>query len=216
MQISFIYPNDSASELIDAVEDLNIGISNQNLSSFPVRFLGLLARLALFVIYFIVSWFVFKHVTYSITAKGTETIIMSLFIFLLVYISGIFGIYRLGIYVRKLILSLMKTDEAEESYSFSEYVTRKDPLKKRQKSLRLYQMCDTLKQSQILDATARSDGDYCRIEVSWQSDSDKSVYVFKFPYKTSASNDEIIVDFERELVLLPYLKDMEERSNDEN
>ncbi len=105
---------------------------------------------------------------------------------------------------------MLKADEAEESYSFSQYVTRKDPLKKKQKSLTLYQMCDTLKQSTILDATARSDGDMCKVEVNWQSDKERSVYVFKFPYKINAGSDQIIVDFERELVLLPDIKDLEE------
>lgn len=210
MQISFIYPKDSANELIESVEDLNSSIGNENLISSPVRALGLAVRYGLFIAYIFLAWFILKALTYRVTARGEGVIIPSLLVYVLVFIAGIYGIYRLGFFLRKKILELLKADEAEESYSFSQYVTRKDPLKKKQKSLTLYQMCDTLKQSTILDATARSDGDMCKVEVNWQSDKERSVYVFKFPYKINAGSDQIIVDFERELVLLPDIKDLEE------
>ena len=65
-------------------------------------------------------------------------------------------------------------------------------------------MCDTLKSSKIVDASAICDGDRCRVEVKYKSQNeDFEIFTFSLPYHESPVLDSVIVDLNRKEVIFP-------------
>ncbi len=203
MKIDFVYPPISADNYIDAVEDFNKDIGNDNLKTALPRIVGSVQRVLFFLLYFIFFWYVLRIYVYVITACERDVIIISMLLLITAFLIGLVLVTLVSGYLKMIIILLMRSHGIMESYSFSEYVERRSRNKKKNKELTLYNMCDTLKRSKILDATARCDGDICKVDIQYSNSSGREVLSFNFPYKISDSTQSIVVDFNRELVIIP-------------
>ena len=203
MEIGFVYPDLDADAYIESIDSFNGEISIENLkTSFP-RLIVLLSDVALYILWFIILRTLFFKLLYMITAKGTEIIVFSLFMFFFLILASFNGMTALKKILRPYLLKLMHGKEAQESYSFSAYVERRDGAKKVREKVAFYKMCDTLKKSNILDATAICDGAGCRVEVQFEADDDSSVFTFYLPYHESSDLSSVIVDLNRKCVIFP-------------
>ncbi|WP_026653556.1 hypothetical protein [Butyrivibrio proteoclasticus] len=212
MKINFVYPDMSADSFINVIDEFNGDIGKENLKTLIPRTLGRIFNYLIYVVYFVLIINVFKGLLFLITGRSENVIYLSLFIFIAVFGGLIFSLRPLGKCIRTLIIKGLRSHEFNESYSFSKYVVRKNSAKKKQKELNLYQMCDELKNSaRIVDAAARCDGDMCKVEIKFVSDTGiERFYKFDFPYKLSEDTSDTIVDFTRELVIFPENMDLEE------
>lgn len=203
MEIGFIYPDLDADSFVESIDSFNGEISVENLKTFLPRFIVFISDAALYVVWFFIVRVAYFKLVYAITAKGTEVILFSLILFLLVLLASLAGMATLRKLIRPYLLRLMRGSEAQESYSFSDYVERSDPEKKVRTKVGFYKMCDTLKRSNILDATAVCDGVGCRVEVQFEADNDSSVFTFYLPYHESSGLSSVIVDLNRKCVIFP-------------
>ncbi|WP_071177561.1 hypothetical protein [Butyrivibrio hungatei] len=212
MKINFVYPDISADSFVNVIEEFNGDIEKENLKTLLPRTLGRIFYYLIYAAYFVLALYIFKGLLYLITGRSENVIYTSLFVFIAVFGGLLFSLKSLSKFLRILIIKGLRSHEFTESYSFSKYVVRKNSDKKKQKELGLYQMCDELKKSaRIVDATARCDGDICRVEISFVSDMGiERFYKFDFPYKLSEDTSDTIVDFTRELVIFPENIDLEE------
>lgn len=203
MEIGFIYPDLDMDLFVDTIDSFNGDISSDNLKSFlPRTIVSLLLNVLIYALWLYVLRKAFLWVTFYVTARKTEIIGLFLFLLLLFIIFSLQAIAFLRKKLRPRLLKLFKSEEVQESYSFSAYVERSDEDKLARKEVGFYKMCDTLKKSKITDASAVCDGSMCKVEVAYENPADSSVFTFYLPYH-DGEVDKIIVDFIRKCVVFP-------------
>ncbi len=210
MEIGFIYPDLDTDLFVDSIDSFNSDISLDNKRTFLPRAAVLVLNIFVYVVWALIVRGLFSIITYYVTAKRVTVIGLCLFAYLLGIIASLQGLSALRKKLRPKLLKLFRGEEAEESYSFSAYVERKDGKKLARRDVGFYKMCDTLKRSKIVDATAVCDGSQCKVEVAFENESESSVYTFFLEYH-DGDVDKVIVDLIRKCVIFP-----KEEKTDEN
>lgn len=203
MKISFIYPDLHSSEFIDSLDLINERIGKDNMRLFMPDIILKTIHIALLLLWTIIFKRYFFWITRYVTAKDLGAIVTGLLLYLVLAVLSLqlifFGMKKF----RPVFLHFIKTRDAEESFSFSNYVERKDGNKKALDELDFFKMCDILKDSKITDATAICDGSLCRVEVAYENESSSDVFTFFLPYHENAGLDKVVVDFSRKCVIFP-------------
>lgn len=212
MEISFVYPDLDTDLFVDTVDSFNGDISVDNLRTFlPRTVVFVTLNVAVYIAWVAALWYIIKSLTYTVTARSVEIIGLSLFGYLLFIIFSFQGISMLKKRLRPRLLKALHGEDAKESYTLSAYVERKDGNKLVRRDVGFFKMCDTLKRSRILDASAVCDGEGCRVEVQFENEAESSVFTFYLTYHES-DVDHVIVDLNRKCVIFPK----EEKTDDED
>lgn len=212
MEIGFIYPDMDMDYYVDTIDSFNGDISKENLHTLLPRLLvTLLLNVLVYAVWFVLLKAVFLGVTEYVTAKKVEIIGMSLLGVVLFIIFSLEGIILLRKKLRPVLLKALRSQEAKESFSMSAYVERRDDKKLIREEVGYYKMCDILKKSKVVDATAVCDGSMCRVEVQYENPTDSSIFTFNLPYHDS-DVEHVIVDLNRKCVIFPK----EDKKHDEN
>lgn len=210
MQISFIYPEMNMESYLDTLDGFNSDINLKNIKSLLPRIIASLLSIFTFISWAIVVWIMFYFVTWLITGKSVNTIYLGIALYLIAILFSFDVVRYMLKKSRPLILEIFRTQDKEESYTFSAYVERKEGSKLVKNDVEYYRMCDILRSSRINDATAVCNGDLCKVEVAYSSPKDSGVFTFNLPYHDGSSLDKVIVDFNRRCVIFP-----KEASNNE-
>ena len=212
MEIGFIYPDLDMDSYVDSIDSFNFDISQENLKTLLPRLTLFIVKLLVYVVWLLIVRVLFLKITWAVTAKGAGVIIPSLMGFLVLILVSLQLISYLRKKFRPHLLKLLRGEEAKESFSMSAYVERKDGSKLVRQEVGFYKMCDTLKRSKIVDATAVCDGKECKVEVQYENNGDSSVFTFYLSYHDS-DVDHVIVDLNRRCVIFP--KEVIKNENDE-
>lgn len=213
MEIGFIYPDLDTDLFVDTIGSFNSDISSDNLRTSLPRAAVFVVNVLVYILWALIVRRIFFAVNYFVTAKSVEVIGLCLFLYFLGIVLSLQGLAILRKKLRPHLLKALKADEAVESYSFSAYVERRDEGKLARRDVGFYKMCDTLKRSKIVDATAVCDGTQCKVEVAFENNEESSVYTFFLEYH-DGDVDKVIVDLIRKCVIFP--KEEKKNENEEN
>lgn len=212
MEINVKYPEITAEEYIASIDDFNDEIDDRN-RSFRLTWPRAVASIALFVsviLYIVMFRYIYYRMTWYITAKSELLIIFSLLGFVLCLVLGTIFVFWAVKGSRLAIITLLGGREYEERYSLLQFVERKDEDKhiKARENLAYYKMCDTLRNSDITDASIVCSEDDCRVDIRYLTKDTKvsGVFKFTFPYHYGETNAVTLVDFDRQMVILTSRK----------
>lgn len=205
MDIKFIYPDISADEFIEAVDDLNRDVDICNSMSFLPRLISLAFGSISYVITALLIWLSWHVMVFLITGQERATIIAGLIIMAL-FVPSAFSLQkRFAPVFKAWLLDLLKLKDYEEKFTLREYIDRDDSGKKLNEKLKFYRLCDELKDHKISDATITYDGSECEVDISYADIRTGSDVVrrIKLPLRVVHTGRNVVVDFERECVVYP-------------
>ena len=204
-----MYPDMTADEFLEAVDELNVTISDRNMLSFmPRAFTGLFSAFmyGVTLIFIYLSWLL---LTFLITAADEATIYVGLIIMVLI-VPALLSLQRaVAPALKRAILKWLKLHDYEEKFTFLEHADRSDEAKRVDKDYKFYRFCDEVRAHKIVDAFISYDGDECDVGISFDDEDTGTGLIrrIRLPVRIVEDLDCIVVDFERRCVCCPATKE---------
>ena len=204
MNIRVVYPSEDPEDYAYDISAVNAGIDEDNLRTFPVRFVwGMTKAVSIFAT-LIVSFTFWRFMTDLVTARGVQLIICGI----ISCVAFTVAIYTLLLrMLEKLESRMLKKAGAEflESYTLSEYAERTDEEKHADIVQRYLERCLAIKRSQLLDVRIDLlDDESASVEFLYLTrGGTRETADFSLSYETTAYTDSVIVDLGREKIILP-------------
>ena len=205
MDIKIVYPDITAREYMDVVDDLNRDVETINSMSFLPRLIALVIGLMSYAITAGFIWLAWHVVVFLITGRDRGTIIAGL-VAIALFVPAAFSLQKkLGPKLKEILLKLLKLKDYEEKFTFREYIDRDDSGKKLNEKLKYYNLCDELRSHKVTDATITYDGSDCEVDISYFDPRTASDVVrrIRLPLRVVDEGKNVIVDFERKCVVYP-------------
>lgn len=202
-EIEYVFPSMTSAEYMDSINLFNLEIDQDNMRTMIPRLIVFSSDAIILTIYSIFMWTILLQLISFITAKHLAIIFLSLLSYIIIWFIGICKMPNLFRALRPHILSLLKSKDYIESYSFSEYVERKDSQKKAIDELNFYRMCDILRQSSITDTSCVCDGNLCKTEIAYKTASNEGIFTFLLNYHESPHVSHITINLESHCVVFP-------------
>lgn len=211
MRISFVYPEISSAEYINTIEAINDDIHSLNGTSFLPRLLIKFFYVVGTLVIFYIGFKLCKIIIFFVTGNGLIALLIGLLTIIFFLLVGTKFMNILYFSIRALVVRIFKIQEYEESYTFSRFTRRKSEEKYAIRLAYYYQTLEVIRKKGITDCFITAlESDTCKVEISYKSENGMKVAYFKFPCHTrndSSSKNSIIVDFERQCVVLPKEED---------
>lgn len=204
MQIDLIFPQRDLKTYEEELGEVNRHIGEDNLHSFPVRFLADIAYLLCIALTFVMSMTIWRLIIYLVTAQSLTIVLFG--------IAGCFALPILLLYgvealVDRILTGILVSSGAKykESYTTSEYTERKDENKYAYEDAMYYKQCAVLKHSDIYDVNiSLLDGGQTDVSIAYQdTEGARHVARVQLPYETRQGAKGATVDLEHSLVVLP-------------
>ena len=213
MDIKIVYPDTTAAEFVDAVDDLNRDIEAHNSLSFLPRFIAMVFGITMFLVTLVFIWVSWRLAVFLITGRDKTTIVMGLVLMALMVPSALALQKKVSPLLKAMLLKALNLKDYEEKFTLHEYADRDDGRKRLADDLKFYNLCDELRAHKITDATITYDGIQCEVDISYNDVKTGTDVVRRvmLPLRIVAGGGNVVVDFERRCVIYPENLEHEEK-----